>query len=126
MFLTYSFTQIMYNNIYPVRQRLLNNFPQPDTCLTYLKPILLKETRQFSKTRTKRQSISKKKTTITVSDEAIVRDVYYNGCPRRERAAVILRLSPNWFRFGSLEILSRSGEITVLRQLSDFIIKVGF
>ena len=63
--------------------------------------------------------------TITVSDEAIVRDVYYNGCPRRERAAVVLRLAPNWFRFGSLEILSRTGEIAVLRQLSDFIIKVG-
>ncbi|KAF9796652.1 hypothetical protein SFRURICE_012745 [Spodoptera frugiperda] len=63
---------------------------------------------------------------LVVSDEAIVRDVYYNGCPRRERAAVVLRLSPNWFRFGSLEILSRTGEIAVLRQLSDFIIKEYF
>lgn len=59
-----------------------------------------------------------------MSDEAVVRDVYYTGNPKRERAAVLLRLSPSWFRFGSLEILSRTGEIAVLKQLSDFIIKV--
>lgn len=59
-----------------------------------------------------------------MSDEAVVRDLYYTGNPKRERAAVLLRLSPSWFRFGSLEILSRTGEIAVLKQLSDFIIKV--
>lgn len=61
---------------------------------------------------------------FSVSEEAVVRDVYYTGTPRRERAAVILRLAPNWFRFGSFEILSRTGELPVLRQLSDFVIKV--
>lgn len=62
---------------------------------------------------------------LIVSDEAIVRDVFFTGNPRRERAAVVLRLSPCWFRFGSLEILARNGELAVLRQLADFIIKVG-
>ncbi|KOB76874.1 Uncharacterized protein OBRU01_04998 [Operophtera brumata] len=61
---------------------------------------------------------------LTVSDEAIVRDMYYNGCPRREKAASLLRISPMWFRFGSLEILANNGEIAVLNQLADFIIKV--
>lgn len=54
----------------------------------------------------------------------IVRDVYYNGCSRREKAAALLRISPTWFRFGSLEILANTGEIAVLKQLADFIIKV--
>ncbi|XP_052757662.1 protein adenylyltransferase SelO, mitochondrial-like [Galleria mellonella] len=63
---------------------------------------------------------------VVVSDEAVIRDIYYNGNPRRERAAVLLRLAPSWFRFGSLEILSKSGELTVLRQLVDFIIKEYF
>ncbi|XP_021205388.1 protein adenylyltransferase SelO isoform X6 [Bombyx mori] len=61
---------------------------------------------------------------VIVSDEAVVRDMYYSGCPRRESAAVVLRLAKCWFRFGSLEVLSRAGELTVLRQLTDFIIKV--
>lgn len=53
-----------------------------------------------------------------------MRDVYYNGCPRREKAAALLRISQTWFRFGSLEILANTGEIAVLKQLADFIIKV--
>ncbi|XP_028031779.1 uncharacterized protein LOC114244224 [Bombyx mandarina] len=63
---------------------------------------------------------------VIVSDEAVVRDMYYSGCPRRESAAVVLRLAKCWFRFGSLEVLSRAGELTVLRQLTDFIIKEHF
>ncbi|XP_059054832.1 protein adenylyltransferase SelO-like isoform X2 [Achroia grisella] len=63
---------------------------------------------------------------LVVSDETVIRDMYYNGNPRRERAAVMLRLAPSWFRFGSLEILSKNGEVAVLRQLSDFIIKEYF
>lgn len=55
----------------------------------------------------------------------MVRDVYYVGNPKRERAAVLLRMAPTWFRFGSLEILARSGELPVLRQLCDFVIKVS-
>ncbi|XP_045521889.1 protein adenylyltransferase SelO, mitochondrial-like [Pieris brassicae] len=63
---------------------------------------------------------------LVVSDETVVRDVYYTGSPKREKAAVLLRLSPSWFRFGSLEILSRNGEIPVLKQLLDFVIKEYF
>lgn len=59
-----------------------------------------------------------------MSEEAVVRDIYYAGNPRRERAAILLRMSPTWFRFGSVEILARSGELPVLRQLCDFVIKV--
>ncbi|XP_072934134.1 protein adenylyltransferase SelO-like [Epargyreus clarus] len=60
---------------------------------------------------------------VVVSDEMVVRDVYYTGTPRREKAAVLLRLAPSFFRFGSLEVLSRSGELAVLKQLADFVIK---
>ncbi|XP_063540920.1 protein adenylyltransferase SelO-like [Cydia strobilella] len=63
---------------------------------------------------------------LVVSDEAVVRDVYFTGNPGRERAAILLRLAECWFRFGSLEILARTGELAVLRQLADFIIKEHF
>ncbi|XP_063388405.1 protein adenylyltransferase SelO-like [Cydia fagiglandana] len=63
---------------------------------------------------------------LVVSDEAVIRDVYFTGNPNRERAAILLRLAECWFRFGSLEILARNGELAVLRQLGDFIIKEHF
>ncbi|XP_063368867.1 protein adenylyltransferase SelO-like [Cydia amplana] len=63
---------------------------------------------------------------LVVSDEAVIRDVYFTGNPNRERASILLRLAECWFRFGSLEILARNGELAVLRQLADFIIKEHF
>ncbi|CAK1590002.1 unnamed protein product [Parnassius mnemosyne] len=63
---------------------------------------------------------------LVVSDDFVIRDQFYSGCPRRERAAILLRLSPSWFRFGSLEILAKTGEISVLRLLAEFAIKEYF
>lgn len=54
----------------------------------------------------------------------MIRDVYYSGTPRRERAAALLRVSRSWFRFGSLEMPAKAGELAPLKQLADFIIKV--
>ncbi|XP_060778537.1 protein adenylyltransferase SelO-like isoform X2 [Neoarius graeffei] len=63
---------------------------------------------------------------LVVSDEAVWRDQFYNGTVRTERGAVVLRLAPSWFRIGSLEILSRSGELDILRMLLNFVIKEHF
>ncbi|CAH0713451.1 unnamed protein product, partial [Brenthis ino] len=63
---------------------------------------------------------------VVVSDEPITRDLFYSGCPRREHAGVLLRLSQSWFRFGSLEILAKNGELAVLKQVADFVIKEHF
>ncbi|XP_050410031.1 protein adenylyltransferase SelO, mitochondrial isoform X2 [Patella vulgata] len=52
--------------------------------------------------------------------------MFYDGHPQIERAAVVLRLAKSWFRIGSLEILEKSGEIELLKQLVDFIIKHHF
>ena len=56
----------------------------------------------------------------------MVRDQFYNGNLKQERSAVVLRLSPSWFRFGSLEILSKNQEYELLQQLVDFVIKHHF
>ncbi|XP_058249406.1 protein adenylyltransferase SelO-1, mitochondrial-like isoform X2 [Hemibagrus wyckioides] len=63
---------------------------------------------------------------LVVSEEAVWRDQFYNGSVKRERGAVVLRLAPSWFRFGSLEILSRTGELDILRTLLNFVIKQHF
>lgn len=61
-----------------------------------------------------------------MSDDPVVRDQFYNGNPRTERAAVVLRLAPSWFRIGSLEILAKNKELELLQQRLDFVIKNHF
>uniref|UniRef100_A0A8C3B1I7 Selenoprotein O n=1 Tax=Cyclopterus lumpus TaxID=8103 RepID=A0A8C3B1I7_CYCLU len=43
-----------------------------------------------------------------------------------DQGAVVLRLAKSWFRIGSLEILSQSGEIDLLRKLLTFVIDEHF
>ncbi|XP_076035975.1 protein nucleotidyltransferase YdiU-like [Oratosquilla oratoria] len=63
---------------------------------------------------------------IVIGDEKVIRDQFYNGNIKREKTAVVLRLAPTWFRFGSLEILTRKGEIENLKLLVDFILREHF
>ena len=59
---------------------------------------------------------------LVVSEDLVWRDPLYDGRPRQEKAAVVLRLALSWFRIGSLEILSRNGEVGLLRKVADFVI----
>ncbi|XP_042254887.1 protein adenylyltransferase SelO-like [Thunnus maccoyii] len=63
---------------------------------------------------------------LIVSEEPVFRDQFYNGNVKTERGAVVLRLAKSWFRIGSLEILSQSGEIDLLRKLLNFVIDEHF
>ncbi|KAK7505820.1 hypothetical protein BaRGS_00003091 [Batillaria attramentaria] len=63
---------------------------------------------------------------LVISNNTVTRDQFYDGHPQRERTAVVLRLARSWFRIGSLEILTYSGETALLRQLVDFVIKDFF
>ncbi|XP_047121431.1 protein adenylyltransferase SelO-like [Schistocerca piceifrons] len=63
---------------------------------------------------------------LVVSEDPVVRDQFYKGYPKAERAAVVLRLAPSWFRFGSLEILTENGELATLKVLVDYIIQEYF
>ncbi|XP_056869560.1 protein adenylyltransferase SelO-like isoform X2 [Takifugu flavidus] len=63
---------------------------------------------------------------LIVSDEPVLRDQFYDGNVKAERGAVVLRVARSWFRIGSLEILSESGEFGLLRELMDFVIDEHF
>ena len=63
---------------------------------------------------------------LVVSEERVWRDQFYDGHPRKERAAIVIRLAPSWLRIGSLELLYFTGEHELLRQLADFIITHHF
>lgn len=41
---------------------------------------------------------------VVSSDTHVVRDIFYNGNPKKERATIILRIAPSFLRFGSFEI----------------------
>ncbi|XP_076146886.1 protein nucleotidyltransferase YdiU-like isoform X1 [Alosa pseudoharengus] len=63
---------------------------------------------------------------LIVSKEPVWRDPFYNGSVQKERGAVVLRLARSWFRIGSLEILTRSRELDLLRKVLDFVIEEHF
>ncbi|XP_036376885.1 protein adenylyltransferase SelO-like [Megalops cyprinoides] len=63
---------------------------------------------------------------IILSEEPVWRDQFYNGNVKKERGAVVLRLAKSWFRIGSLEILSKAGELDLLRKLLDYVIEEHF
>ncbi|XP_069068448.1 protein adenylyltransferase SelO-like, partial [Pleurodeles waltl] len=63
---------------------------------------------------------------LVVSDDAVWRDQFYKGNVQQERGAVVLRVAKSWFRIGSLEILTHSGEIELLSKLLDFVIEEHF
>ena len=63
---------------------------------------------------------------LVVSDDLVARDIFYDGHPKMEKCAVVLRLAPSWFRMGSLQILSAHAEIQELKQLVKFVIENNF
>jgi len=58
--------------------------------------------------------------------DKVARDMFYDGRMKMEQCAVVLRIAPTWFRFGSFEILAKSNEVEELRQLADFVLKQSF
>ena len=50
--------------------------------------------------------------TCVTSDSRVVRDIFYDGNPIRERCTVITRIAPTFLRFGSFEIFKAPDEQT--------------
>lgn len=69
---------------------------------------------------------SSRAASLVVVRDTVPRDMFYDGRLKMERGAVVLRLAPTWFRFGSLEVLAINGEILELRQLADFVLEQNF
>ncbi|XP_045503763.1 protein adenylyltransferase SelO, mitochondrial-like [Colias croceus] len=63
---------------------------------------------------------------VVSDDHKVWRDKTYSGMARQERAAIVVRLSPAWYRIGSFEILYKRREPELAAKLADFIIKHHF
>ena len=58
--------------------------------------------------------------------ESVVRDMFYDGNPEPEPGAIVCRVAPSFVRFGNFEILAANGEITILKQLADYVIRLHY
>ena len=58
--------------------------------------------------------------------DLVVRDMFYDGRPRREPGAIVCRVAPTFVRFGNFEIFSSRQDLQNLRQLIDYVIRTDF
>jgi uncharacterized protein YdiU (UPF0061 family) len=63
---------------------------------------------------------------LTLTGEAVERDMFYDGHPKLEPGAVVCRLSPSFTRFGNFQILATRGENSLLKRLMDYTITTDF
>jgi uncharacterized protein YdiU (UPF0061 family) len=57
------------------------------------------------------------------TEDQVLRDMFYDGRPEYETAALVTRVAPSFLRFGNFEILAQRGEYELLKQLADFVIR---
>uniref|UniRef100_A0A8D2LM65 Selenoprotein O n=2 Tax=Varanus komodoensis TaxID=61221 RepID=A0A8D2LM65_VARKO len=50
--------------------------------------------------------------TCVTSDSEVIRDIFYDGNPKKEKCTVVLRIAPTFIRFGSFEIFKPADEYT--------------
>ncbi|MEC5394591.1 protein adenylyltransferase SelO [Bergeyella sp. RCAD1439] len=63
---------------------------------------------------------------LSLSGEAVIRDILYSGNPKPEPGAVMMRTAPSFLRFGHFELLAAQRNLPLLSQLADFTIQNYF
>ncbi|XP_063833283.1 protein adenylyltransferase SelO-like [Ostrinia nubilalis] len=63
---------------------------------------------------------------VVSDDHKVWRDKSYMGHARQERAAIVARVAPAWYRIGSLEILLKRREPQLMTRLVDHVIQHYF
>ena len=57
---------------------------------------------------------------LVATGEDVVRDMFYDGRPAAEPAAIVCRVAPSFLRFGHFELPYARGDVPLLRQLAEF------
>lgn len=63
---------------------------------------------------------------LVATGDLVVRDMFYDGRPRREPGAIVCRVAPSFVRFGSFEIFAARQDIANLRKLIEYVIRTDF
>jgi uncharacterized protein YdiU (UPF0061 family) len=58
--------------------------------------------------------------------DAVVRDMFYDGNARPEPGAIVCRVAPSFIRFGHFELPAARGDLPLLRQLVEFVMRRDF
>jgi uncharacterized protein YdiU (UPF0061 family) len=58
--------------------------------------------------------------------DLVVRDMFYDGRPRREPGAIVCRVAPSFVRFGNFEIFAARQDLNNLRKLIEYVIRTDF
>lgn len=48
---------------------------------------------------------------LVIAEEDVVRDPYYNGQIKKEKAAIVLRVSPSFLRIGSFQVCNKNAQM---------------
>ena len=63
---------------------------------------------------------------LALTGENVIRDMMYDGNPKAEKGAVVIRTAESFLRFGHFELLSSQKEVETLRKLTDFAVENYF
>ncbi len=63
---------------------------------------------------------------LIATGEQVVRDMFYDGHPKKEPGAVVCRVSPSFTRFGSFELFAARKDTDTLKTLADYTITRNF
>ena len=58
--------------------------------------------------------------------DLVVRDMFYDGRPKREPGAIVCRVAPSFVRFGNFEIFASRNDLANLRKLIEYVIRTDF
>lgn len=60
---------------------------------------------------------------LSLTGEQVMRDEMYNGNPKAEKGAVVMRTAQSFLRFGHFEMASAQGNMDLLKKITDFTIQ---
>jgi len=63
---------------------------------------------------------------LIATGDRVVRDMFYDGRPRREPGAIVCRVAPSFVRFGNFEIFAARNDTENLKRLVDYVIRTDF
>ncbi len=63
---------------------------------------------------------------LVTTGDLVVRDMFYDGRPRREPGAIVCRVAPTFVRFGNFEIFAARRDMDNLRRLIEYVIRTDF
>ncbi len=63
---------------------------------------------------------------LVLTGDTVIRDMFYDGRHKKEQGAIVCRVAPSFTRFGNFQIAASRGEIDLLRQLTDYTLRVDF